>query len=212
MKINKILVLAGVLLLPAQELLAGNVREMALPSVNKSVIAVPSGGTRFQKPTLPNRKAVKSTIAEPSGRTKFQKPTLPNRRAVIAGLGPNLTVSVRNEHDVCAYSKSPLGEGIYDATCDLIITVKNVGDTATSLPANGAFRLDLFYFKHDGEIRKKLHYIGNLRANESKTIIYPSSSLRSYKASTSFTATVDRNRVVAETNENDNRAVFWIGR
>ena len=209
MKIQKVLVLASVFILPTQTSMAGSARDLAQPSANKPAVSAPAKTMNKLKIVAPVREG--NVAAQPvasSGPDAVQKPTLPSRDLVIAGQGSNLTVSVRYQRDVCAVDESPLGNDIYDARCDLVITVKNVGDTATSLPANGGFRLDLWYFKHDGEIRETLHYIGNLGVNEAKSVSYRAP--RSFKRSTPFTATVDRSRIVTETNENDNRAVFWL--
>lgn len=211
MKIQTALLLASVFILPTQALSAENARDFSQSSVKKSVAAAPAKTTKKLKMVTPIRKG--NVSADPvvnSGPATVKKPTLPNRGRAMVGLGPNLTVSVRYEHDVCAVNQSPLGAGIFDARCDLIITVKNVGDTATSLAPNGAFKLNLWYINYKGEVKNGFRYISNLGINEEKVIIYRSSKLRSFKASTPFTAVVDRGHIVTESNENDNRAVFWL--
>jgi hypothetical protein len=170
--------------------------------------------TRKLKRVLPTGQAeITGGSVANSGPTKYQNQKTPVRGDVMAmppGRGPNLVVTMAYENDACAVVESFVGKGIYDAICDLHIRVKNIGDTATSLPPNGGFSLDLSYFNYKGEIRKGYRSIKNLGPNEEELIVYQSSSLRSFKPGTSFTATVDRKEFVTESNENDNRTVFWL--
>lgn len=183
MKLHKLIALTVVLLLPTQGLLADNIKTLSQYNVTGPVKKVPT------KTTAPIRKM---KIARPKPR------------------GPNLTVSVRYEHDVCAIDESPLGENIYNARCDLIITVKNSGDAATT-SENGAFSIDLWYFDYKGKLQEGFRLIHNLGVNEKKVIVYKRHNLKSFKKSTPFTVNVDKQRLITETNENDNRAVFWLG-
>ncbi len=200
MRIQNIGILISVFILPNQALQAENVRELVKPDSSSKLIMVAPA------------KTTGGTVAN-SGFTKYQNQKTPARGGVMAmppGRGPNLVVTMAYEHDVCAVVESFVGKGVYDATCDLHIRVKNIGDTATSLPTTGGFSLDLSYTNYKGDLSKGYRSIKNLGPNEEKLIIYQSSSLRSFKPGTSFTAIVDRKQFVTESNENDNRAVFWL--
>lgn len=211
MNIQQALLLTSIFMLPTQVLSAENTRDSTQTRANQSVVKSQANATSQLKKTIPvNQGNVSADPAAKLGPATVKKQTLPSREMVTARQGPNLTVSIRYEHDVCAVDESPLGENIYDARCDLIITVKNVGDTATSLPATGAFKLNLWYINYNGEVKKGFRYISNLGVNEEKVITYRSSSLRSFKRSTPFTAQVDKSNTVKESNERDNNTVFWL--
>jgi len=128
----------------------------------------------------------------------------------MSRLGPNLTVSVRYKHDVCPVDESPLFENAFDARCDVIVTVRNVGDTPLTFHENGIFTVRLWYTDHKGVLREMIHTIGNLAVNQAVVLVRPSSALRGFKRSTPFTAFVDNSFDIPESNENDNRAVMWL--
>ncbi|MBL1321188.1 MAG: hypothetical protein COA63_009040 [Methylophaga sp.] len=211
MKIQKVLFLASVFILPTQALFAENAR-LAQPAASKSTVAVPAKTTSKLKMVAPIRQG--NVAADPvatSGPATVQKPTLSSRDAKIAkpaGPGPNLVVSVSYEHDVCAIHPSPLGGDLFNAGCDVIVKIKNQGGSTTS-EAN-TIQVNMSYSDRTGTA-KLLRFIPALKANEEKTIIIRSGLIHSFKKASSFTAVVDRPQDVTETNENDNTAVFWLG-
>lgn len=212
MKIQTVLLLASVFILPTQASAVEKIKDFSQSRASKSAVTTPAKAVKKLKIMTPIKQgnAPGGSVAN-SGPATVQKPTLPSNVMVIPGLGPNLTVAIRYEHDACVIDKSPLGTGIYDARCDLIITVKNSGDTATPLAPNGGFKLNLWYFNYNGELKNGFRYIGNLGINEEKVIIYDHRQIRSFKKGTPFTAEVDRSNIVKETNERDNSAVIWLG-
>ena len=215
MKLHKLIVLTVVLLLPAQVLLADNVKGHYQYGVAGSVKKAPVKTTNKLKMVAPIRRGVvvANPVANSGPSIATQKLTAPNRKLKIVRpkpRGANLTVAIRYERDVCTVDESFVGKNIYDARCDIIVTVKNTGGTATAMGANGGFKLVLWYTNYKGELKEWFKYIGNLGVNEQKIIRYRHQSIRSFKRSTPLTVDVDRSFLIPETNEHDNSAVLWL--
>ena len=209
MKFHKLIVLTVVLLLPMQGLLADNVKGMYQYSVKK----VPAKTTSKLKMVAPIRRGVvvANPVANSGSAIASQKLTAPNRKLKIVRPKPrpNLIVSVRYEHDVCPIDESRLRKNTYNARCNLIITVKNIGNAPTD-SENGSISIDLVYLNYMNRLQKGVRLINNLGANRQKVIVYDRFKVRNFRKSTSFTVIVDRHKRITETNESDNTAVFQL--
>ncbi len=208
------IVLIVFLLLPTQGLLADNHKSHYQYGVIGSVKKAPTKATRKLKMVVPARQ--EAVIADPvanSGNvpTAGQKLTAPIRRMITARPDPlpNLIVSVRYEGGPCPQVESRLRKNIYNASCDVIVTVKNVGRAPTN-SENGQIRVDLFYFNYRNSIQRSFRLIGDLGINEQKTITYRRLSLKSFNRLTPFHAVVDNEKLITETNESDNHAEFQL--
>ncbi|MBL1321189.1 MAG: hypothetical protein COA63_009045 [Methylophaga sp.] len=210
MKLHNFIVLTVVLLLSTQELLAGNARDLAQPSAIKSTITVPTSTTSKMTVIAPIRQGnVSAGLVATPGRTTVQKPTLPSRQVIARprGAGPNLIVSVKYERDVCPADESRLRKNTFNARCDLIVTVKNVGDVPTD-SENGSISISLMYYNYRNSLQREVLHINNLGINQKRVIVYDRFNLRDFRRTATITVFVDTEKLITETNENDNRAVF----
>ncbi len=217
MRLYKLTIVMLALLLPTQVVLADNLKGHYQYGVVGSVNKAPAKTTnklKIARPIVKPGKATNNPVAN-SGPTTRHQPArvVPARQSKIArppASGPNLTVSIRYEHDVCTVDESPLGENIFNARCDVIVTVKNSGGSATAMGVNGGFKLYLTYFNYRGEKKEFFKYVSNLGVNQQKVFRYGHESIRNFKRSTSISADVDRGFIIPETNEQDNLAVLWL--
>lgn len=212
MKTFNLITLASILILQAHSVLADNTRALVQPIINKSIVSSPAKTLVKPKIVMQTNKAVGirngGVSANPPSHPIKQKVNLPHRLATQDLGRKNLTISVEYERDVCALTESPLDPDLFNARCDLIIKVKNHGSSTTS--ETNVIQINMSYSDKNGT-HKLLRFIPALAANEEKRLVIRSGLIHSFKRAASFTAVVDRPQNVAETNENDNTAVFWLG-
>ncbi|MBL1321187.1 MAG: hypothetical protein COA63_009035 [Methylophaga sp.] len=208
MKIHKIVLLAGLSILPMQGLLAAgaNNERLVQPITSKATIVMPE---QKLSPVAPGKKQG-GEIAGPGGAaTGHTKPVVVQRDSAIAKMGVNLKLlSVKWDDEICTQGCPDfrsLGLSLGYASCDLAFRVTNTGDVAS-----GNFRVRLLRTIHTGtevplDISNGLY---KLAPHETKTFTIDRVSLGLYTLGRPFTVTLDPINQIAETNENDNSATF----
>lgn len=91
------------------------------------------------------------------------------------------------------------------ATCPLVIRIRNTGNAPT-----GAFvvRVDYYHWKGTALLQKHVSVGSGLGPGETRVVSIPAGTIGYFHTGKPFTATVDANHQVAESNETDNTATM----